>query len=159
MEFDFVVEIPRGSRNKYEMGEDGRIHLDRTLFTSTVFPTEYGYIDGSLGEDGDPLDGMLLTDEPTFPGCVVSSRPVGIFRMTDEKGPDDKAVCVPIADPRFEGIKDVSDISQFDRDRIEHFFSVYKALEPGKHVSGMSWADRAFAEQSVADAMKRASEI
>lgn len=156
MEFDFVVEIPKGSRNKYEMGEDGRIHLDRTLYTATAYPTEYGYIDGSLGEDGDPLDGMLLTEAPTFPGCVVRARAIAVFRMTDEKGPDDKAFCVPVGDPRFEGLKDVSDISPFDQAHIEHFFQVYKALEPGKFVSDLSWADRAYAEQSIGEAIKRA---
>lgn len=157
VEFDVVVEIPKGSRNKYEIGEDGRIHLDRTLFTSTVFPTEYGYIDASLGEDGDPLDAMVLLDEPTFPGCVIHARPVAMFRMEDEKGPDDKVVAVAVGDPRSAAIRDVGDLLDFDKDRIAHFFSVYKALEPGKYVEVIGWADRAFAEASVNDAFARAN--
>jgi inorganic pyrophosphatase len=156
VEFEFVVEIPKGSRNKYEFGEDGRIHLDRTLYTSTVFPTEYGYIDETLGEDGDPLDGMVICDEPTFPGCVIRARPIAMFRMTDEKGPDDKVVAVPVGDPRTAQLQDVGDLLDFDKDRIAHFFTVYKALEPGKYVEGISWADRAFAEQSVDAAFERA---
>ncbi len=157
MEFDFVVEIPKGSRNKYELGGDGRIHLDRTLFTSTVFPTEYGYIDESLGEDGDPLDGMVICDEPTFPGCVIRARPVAMFRMADEKGPDDKVVAVVVGDPRTSEIHDVGDLLGFDKDRIAHFFSVYKALEPGKHVEVIGWADREFAESSIDEAFARAN--
>lgn len=157
VEFDFVVEIPKGSRNKYEVGEDGRIHLDRTLFTSTVFPTEYGYIDATLGEDGDPLDAMLIFEEPTFPGCVIRARPIAMFRMTDEKGSDDKVVGVPVGDPRSAAIEDVADLSDFDKERIAHFFSVYKALEPGKHVEVIGWADRAFAEASIEEAFARAN--
>lgn len=158
VEFDFVVEIPKGSRNKYEVGEDGRVHLDRTLFTSTVFPAEYGYIDSSMGEDGDPLDAMVILEEPTFPGCVIRARPVAMFRMTDEKGPDDKVVAVVAGDPRTAAIKDIGDLLDFDRDRIAHFFSVYKALEPGKFVEGIGWADRAFAEASIDAAFKRADD-
>ncbi|MGA8295801.1 MAG: inorganic diphosphatase, partial [Acidimicrobiales bacterium] len=134
------------------------IHLDRTLYTSTVFPTEYGYIDASLGEDGDPLDAMVICEEPTFPGCVIRARPVALFRMTDEKGPDDKVVGVAVGDPRTAAIQDVGDLLDFDKDRIAHFFSVYKALEPGKHVEGISWADRATAESSISAAFERASD-
>ncbi len=157
MEFDVVVEIPKGSRNKYEVGEDGRIHLDRTLYTSTVYPTEYGYIDATLGEDGDPFDAMVICEEPTFPGCVIHARPVAMFRMNDEKGPDDKVVAVPVGDPRSAAIHDVDDLSDYDKDRISHFFSVYKALEPGKYVEVIGWEDRAFAESSVSESFLRAN--
>ncbi|MGB9113546.1 MAG: inorganic diphosphatase [Acidimicrobiales bacterium] len=157
MEFDVVVEIPKGSRNKYEFGEDGRIHLDRTLYTSTVYPTEYGYIDATLGEDGDPFDAMVICEEPTFPGCVIRARPVAMFRMKDEKGPDDKVVTVPVGDPRSAAIHDVSDLSDYDKDLISHFFSVYKALEPGKFVEVIGWESRSFAESSVTEAFDRAN--
>ncbi|WP_397333754.1 inorganic diphosphatase [Ornithinimicrobium sp. INDO-MA30-4] len=94
MFFDVTVEIPRGSRNKYEVDhETGRIRLDRLLFTPMHYPADYGYIEDTLGEDGDPLDALVLLDEPTVPGCVVSARPVAIFHMTDEAGGDDKLVC------------------------------------------------------------------
>ena len=98
MEFDVFIEIPRGSRNKYEVDhESGLIRLDRTLFTATQYPADYGFVPETLGEDGDPLDALVLVQEPTFPGCLIRSRPVGMFRMTDEKGGDDKVICVPAA--------------------------------------------------------------
>src|SRR6266849_6980038 len=98
MEFDVLIEIPRGSRNKYEVDHDsGLIRLDRTLFTATQYPADYGFVPDTLGEDGDPLDALVLVPEPTFPGCLIRSRPVGMFRMTDEKGGDDKILCVPAA--------------------------------------------------------------
>ncbi len=158
MEFDVVVEIPRGSRNKYEVGKDGRIHLDRALFTSMVFPSEYGYIDGTLAEDGDPLDAILLTEEPTFPGCVVCARPIALFRMTDEKGTDDKVVAVISGDPRFERYRDLSDLSQFERDYIQQFFESYKALEPGKFVADTDWEARAVAERVIDESRDRLPE-
>ena len=98
MEFDVLIEIPRGSRNKYEVDhESGLIRLDRTLFTATQYPADYGFVPDTLGEDGDPLDAMVLVLEPTFPGCLIRSRPIGMFRMRDEKGGDDKILCVPAA--------------------------------------------------------------
>jgi inorganic pyrophosphatase len=94
--YDVVVEIPRGQRNKYEVdAATGRIWLDRTLFTATRYPADYGYIDGTLGEDGDPLDALVLLEEPTFPGCMVRCRPIAIFYMTDEEGPDAKVISAP----------------------------------------------------------------
>jgi inorganic pyrophosphatase len=103
MEFDVLIEIPRGSRNKYEVDHSsGRIRLDRTLFTATQYPADYGFVEDTLGEDGDPLDALVLVQEPTFPGCLIRSRAIGMFRMTDEKGGDDKIICVPAGDPRQE---------------------------------------------------------
>ena len=103
MEFDVVIEIPRGCRNKYEVDhESGLIRLDRTLFTATQYPADYGFVLDTLGEDGDPLDALVLVQEPTFPGCLIRSRPIGMFRMRDEKGGDDKILCVPAGDPRQE---------------------------------------------------------
>ena len=111
MEFDVLIEIPRGSRNKYEVDhESGLIRLDRTLFTATQYPADYGFVPDTLGEDGDPLDALVLVLEPTFPGCLIRSRPIGMFRMTDEKGGDDKVLCVPASDPRQEHLRDLHDL-------------------------------------------------
>src|SRR3984893_4850914 len=108
MEFDVVIEIPRGSRNKYEVDhESGLIRLDRTLFTATQYPADYGFVPDARGEDGDPLDALVLVLEPTFPGCLIRSRPIGMFRMTDEKGGDDKVLCVPPGDPCQEHLRDI----------------------------------------------------
>ena len=156
MEFDVLIEIPRGSRNKYEVDhESGRIRLDRRLFTSTQYPADYGFVLDTLGEDGDPLDALVLLEEPTFPGCLIRSRPIGMFRMTDEKGGDDKLICVPAGDPRQEHLRDLDDLPRFDRMEIEHFFQIYKELEPGKSVEGAGWAGRAAAEAEVEASRQR----
>jgi inorganic pyrophosphatase len=157
MEFDVLIEIPRGSRNKYEVDHgSGRIRLDRTLFTSTQYPADYGYIEGTLGEDGDPLDALvLLQGDPLFPGVLVNCRAIGMFRMRDEKGGDDKVLCVPAEDPRLQYLQDIRDLPEFDRLEIQHFFEVYKELEPGKSVEGASWADRAGAEAEIAASRRR----
>jgi inorganic pyrophosphatase len=150
MEFDVIVEIPKGQRNKYEMDHaTGRIRLDRMLFTATRYPADYGFVEGTLGRDEDPLDALVLVEEPTFPGCLVRARPIGMFAMTDEKGPDDKIVSVPIGDPRQQRRQDLGDIPEFERLEIQHFFEVYKDLEPGKSVEGASWCDRAEAEAEI----------
>ena len=150
MEFDVLVEIPKGQRNKYEVDhESGRIRLDRTLFTSTQYPADYGYIEDTLGLDGDPLDALVLLQEPTFPGCLIKCRAIGMFRMTDEAGGDDKVLCVPATDPRLEHLRDISHVSKFDRLEIQHFFEVYKDLEPGKSVEGANWVGRTEAEAEV----------
>ncbi|MEU5154221.1 inorganic diphosphatase [Glycomyces sp. NPDC021274] len=156
MEFDVTVEIPKGSANKYEIDhETGRIRLDRTLFTATVYPADYGFIDDTLGQDGDPLDALVLV-EPTFPGCVIRARAIGMFRMRDEKGVDDKVLCVPAEDPRKDRFKDINDVPEFDRLEIQHFFTVYKDLEPGKSVEGATWTGRAEAEEEVRRSFERA---
>ena len=140
MEFDVVIEIPKGQRNKYEMDhESGRIRLDRMLFTSTRYPADYGFIEHTLADDGDPLDALVLLDEPTFPGCLIRCRAIGMFRMRDEKGADDKVLCVAATDPRMARYKEISDVSDFDLLEIQHFFEVYKALEPNKGVEIGSW--------------------
>jgi len=150
LEFDVTIEIPKGQRNKYEMDHHtGRIRLDRMLFTSTHYPSDYGFIEGTLGRDGDPLDALVLLEEPTFPGCLVRCRTIGMFEMTDEKGPDDKVLCVPVADVRQEHLRDLRHLPEFDRLEIQHFFEVYKDLEPGKSVEGASWVGRADAEAEV----------
>jgi inorganic pyrophosphatase len=149
VQFDVTIEIPKGQRNKYEIDhETGRIHLDRMLFTSMAYPEDYGFIEGTLGEDGDPLDALVILDEPTFPGCLIRCRAIGMFRMTDEAGGDDKVICVPASDPRMDKLQDIADLPKFDRLEIQHFFETYKDLEPGKSVEGATWVGRddAYAE-------------
>ncbi len=157
IEFDATIEIPKGQRNKYEVDhESGRIRLDRMLFTSTRYPHDYGFIEGTLGEDGDPLDVLVLLDEPTFPGCLITCRAIGMFHMRDEAGGDDKVLAVVAGDPRWEKVQDLSDISDFDRLEIQHFFETYKDLEPGKSVEGANWSGRAEAEREIAASYERA---
>jgi len=159
LEFDVTIEIPKGQRNKYEMDHHtGRIRLDRMLFTSTHYPSDYGFIEGTLGRDGDPLDALVLLEEPTFPGCLVRCRTIGMFQMTDEKGPDDKVLCVPVADVRQEHLRDIRHLPEFDRLEIQHFFEVYKDLEPGKSVEGAAWVGRADAEKEILASIRRQDE-
>jgi inorganic pyrophosphatase len=156
VEFDVFVEIPQGNRNKYELDKTtGRIRLDRMLFTSTRYPADYGFIENTLGQDGDPLDALVLLDEPTFPGCVIKCRAIGMFRMTDEAGGDDKVVCVPAHDPRKEHLRDIHHMPEFDKLEIQHFFEVYKDLEPGKSVEGATWANRAATEREIRASFQR----
>ena len=160
MDVEVIIEIPKGQRNKYEMDhETGRIRLDRMLFTSTRYPSDYGFIEDTLADDGDPLDALVLLEEPTFPGCVITCRVIGMFRMRDEKGLDDKVLCVPATDPRWKHLQDINDVPEFDRLEIQHFFEVYKALEPGKSVEGAEWADRSAAEAEVEECRKRFAEV
>jgi len=156
VEFDVTIEIPKGHRNKYEVDhESGRIRLDRMLFTAMAYPSDYGYVEESLGEDGDPLDALVLVGEPTFPGCRIRARVVGVFRMTDAKGPDEKILCVPLRDPSWLRVHDVHDIQPELRNEIEHFFQVYKDLEEAK-VETHGYGNRADAERVVAEARVRA---
>ena len=156
MEFEVIIEIPKGQRNKYEMDhKTGRIRLDRMLFTSTRYPADYGFIEDTLADDGDPLDALVLLEEPTFPGCQIRCRAIGMFRMRDEKGADDKVLCVPATDPRMAHLRDITDVPDFDQLEIQHFFEVYKDLEPGKSVEGSHWSDRACAEAEVERSRKR----
>ena len=159
MQFDVTIEIPKGQRNKYEMDhETGRIRLDRMLFTSTRYPSDYGFIEDTLADDDDPLDALVLLEEPTFPGCLITCRVIGMFRMRDEKGADDKVLCVPAQDPRMEHLRDIHHVPEFERLEIQHFFEVYKALEPGKSVQAEAWADRSAAEAEIEACRKRAAE-
>jgi len=156
VEFDVTIEIPKGQRNKYEVDhETGRVRLDRYLYTSMAYPADYGFIEDTLGEDGDPLDAMVLLPEPLFPGVLVEARPVAMFRMTDEAGGDDKVLCVPAGDHRWDHIQDVRDVPGFELDVIKHFFSQYKALEPGKFVKTADWVGRAEAEAEVLASVER----
>jgi inorganic pyrophosphatase len=156
VEFDVVIEIPKGQRNKYEMDhETGRIRLDRMLFTSTRYPADYGFVEDTLAPDGDPLDALVLLEEPTFPGCLIRCRTIGMFRMRDEMGADDKVLCVPATDPRMAHLRDIADVSEFDLLEIQHFFEVYKALEPGKMVQAATWVDVAEAEAEISESRVR----
>ena len=156
LEFDVLVEIPKGERNKYEVDhESGRLRLDRTLFTSTPYPADYGHIEDTLGQEPDPLDALVILQQPTFPGCLIKCRAIGMYRMTDEAGGDDKVLCVPAADPRLEHLRDISHVSKFDRLEIQHFFEVYKDLEPGKSVEGAEWVGRTEAEAEVVASFER----
>jgi inorganic pyrophosphatase len=159
VEFDVVVEIPKGQKNKYEVDHDsGRIRLDRMLFTAMTYPADYGFIEGTLGEDGDPLDALILLEEPTFPGCLVRSRAIALFEMTDENGPDAKVIAVPAADPRYHHLQDLADLPSFQTEAIRHFFEEYKVLEADKSVSGFAWSSREAAEAAIASAFDRIAE-
>lgn len=155
MSVDVTIEIPKGSRNKYEVDhETGRIHLDRYLFTTMAYPLDYGFIDHTLGEDGDPLDALVILPEAVVPGVVVPARVIGVFKMTDEAGGDDKLLCV-IDDPRWENYQDISDVSESLKNEIEHFFVHYKDLEPNKEVTGSGWGDKSEAEKILQEAIER----
>ena len=155
MSIEVTIEIPKGSRNKYELDhETGKIYLDRYLFTPMAYPLDYGFIDGTLGEDGDPLDALVILPEPVLPGVIVPARVLGVFKMTDEAGGDDKLLCV-IDDPRWAHLQDIEDVSQFQRDEIEHFFVHYKDLEQNKEVTGSGWGNKAEAEKIHAEAIAR----
>ncbi|SIT83985.1 inorganic diphosphatase [Microbacterium sp. RU33B] len=157
--YDAVIEIPRGSRVKYEVDHGtGRVFLDRVLYTAFGYPTNYGFFENTLGEDGDPLDVLVILDYDLHPGILASVRPVGVLKMSDEKGGDDKVVAVIAGDPRWDHIQDVNDIGQHLRDEIAHFFEHYKDLEPPKWVKVDEWADAAEAERLVGEAFERFAE-
>ena len=144
--FDVLVEIPKGSRNKYEYDFVlNKIRFDRMLFSSMMYPGDYGFIPETLALDGDPLDVLVLTAEPTFPMCVIEVKPIGVFHMADEKGPDEKIICVPVSDPIWSHRDDIADINPHRLKEIEHFFQVYKDLEKKKvDVGGFGDSNEAY---------------
>jgi inorganic pyrophosphatase len=149
---EVVVEIPRGSRNKYELDKErGVMRLDRVLYSSVHYPTDYGFITGTLALDGDALDALVVVDEPTFPGCHVIARPIGVLDMRDEKGPDHKILAVPIGDPRYAEILDLKGIGQPWLREIENFFQTYKMLEP-KWTNVVGWEDVDVARRVIREA-------
>ncbi len=149
------VEIPKGSRNKYEYDEDlGAVKLDRLLYSSIVYPTDYGFIPDTLGEDEDPLDAMVCVTEPTFPGCVIEVKPLALFRMRDEEGIDDKILCVPLSDPSWNTLEKLDDLPKQLTDEITHFFSVYKDLEQ-KTVDVDGWYGLEDAQRKVEEGRRR----
>jgi inorganic pyrophosphatase len=149
---EVFVEIPRGSRNKYEIDKErGVLVLDRVLYSSVHYPTDYGFVVDTLADDGDALDALVVVDEPTFPGCHVMARPIGVLDMQDEKGPDQKILAVPIGDPRFARIHDLHDIDPHWLREIENFFQTYKALED-KWTDVVGWRDAAVAARVIGHA-------
>jgi inorganic pyrophosphatase len=153
MDVEVIVETPQGSRNKYRIDpKSGRIRFDRMLFTSTVYPMDYGKVADTLAEDGDPLDVLTWLEEPTFPGCLLTVRPVAVFWMTDERGPDAKLLAVASHDIRKNRIRDLTDVPRHLLNEIGHFFDIYKELEPGKSTDVRGWMDRAEAERVIKEA-------
>ena len=157
MEIEVVVEIAKGGRNKYEYDQErGVFVLDRVLYSSVHYPTDYGFIPETLAADGDPLDVMVMIEEPTFTGCHVLARPVGILIMHDEKGQDEKVLSVPVRDPRFDHISDLDDVSPHLLKEIENFFATYKTLE-GKHTITLGWNNVEVALRTIEEARRAAS--
>ncbi len=151
-----MIEIPKGSRNKYEWSpQHGRFLLDRFLSSSVVFPTDYGFVDGTEGPDGDPLDVLVAVSEPTFTGCGVLARPVAVLWLEDQGEREPKVVCVPCEDPNWQRVDDVDGLGEQLREEIAHFFVAYKARE-GHEVSTAGWEGRESAERVIAEAQRRA---
>src|SRR5436305_5945486 len=156
---DVIIEIPQGSRNKYEYDHDKHaIRLDRVLHSSVHYPTDYGFIPDTLSKDGDPLDVLVVVLNPTFPGCHVPARPIGVLRMHDEKGEDEKILAVPVGDPRFDGIEDLGGLSEHWLKEIENFFATYKLLEE-KDTDLLGWDDVDEARTVIEDAHRRYREV
>jgi inorganic pyrophosphatase len=152
---DVVIEIPKGSRNKYEYDyEKKMIRYDRMIFSSMHYPSDYGFIPESLALDGDALDVLVLVSEPTFPGCLIEVSPIGLFKMADEKGPDAKILCVPVTDPIWNKISSLEEVNPHLIKEIEHFFQVYKDLEK-KKVGIEGWEDKEAAIEAIKDSRKR----
>lgn len=155
MVVDVVIEIPQGSQNKYELDHHtGRLRLDRVLYSPVHYPAEYGFVENTLSQDGDPVDVLVLTSFPTFPGCTVRGRIVGLLLMTDDKGLDNKILAVAQDDPRFDHIHELSDVPEHILREIAHFFSSYKHLE-GKSVTIDGWRGRAEGEAELAAGIER----
>jgi inorganic pyrophosphatase len=156
---DVLIEIARGSRSKYELDErTGRLRLDRVLYSSVHYPTDYGFIVDTLARDGDHLDVLVLTEEPAIPGSLRTARPIGLLDMADEKGPDEKVLAVPTGDPRFADIKSLDDLPQHWRLEIQTFFDSYKDLEGGKGATVKGWRGTEDAWSAIAHAQRRFQE-
>ncbi|MEX2054147.1 MAG: inorganic diphosphatase [Candidatus Colwellbacteria bacterium] len=156
MKIDIVVEIPKGSRNKYEFDEKtGQIKLDRVLRSAVQYPGDYGEIPDTLGEDGDPLDAIIINRFPTFPGCRVPARIIGVLEMIDSGDKDEKLIAVPEGDQDFSEWKDIGDVPQSVKDEIKEFFSTYKNLEPGKVVEVKEWGNVKDAKKILENAQER----
>ncbi len=158
LEFDVLIEIPKGSRNKYEYDPEKRmIRYDRMIFSSMHYPSDYGFVPETLAQDGDPLDVLVLVSEPTFPGCLIKVRPIGIFNMADEKGPDAKILCVPVSDPIWNKLHRLEEVNPHLKAEIEHFFLVYKDLEE-KKVAVEGWEDEVRAREVYYECVARYQE-
>ncbi|CAN5864732.1 inorganic diphosphatase [soil metagenome] len=154
-EMTVVVEIPRGSRNKYELDkETGLFRLDRVLYSAVHYPGDYGFFPQTYALDNDPLDALVMVTVPTFPGCAIDVRPLGLFRMKDRDEMDEKILCVPSADPLYDDYESIADVPAHFLREVEHFFTVYKDLE-GARVHPMGWEDRESARTSIIDGVAR----
>ncbi len=150
-----LIEIPKGSRNKYEWDkEKNLIRFDRMLFSSVHYPTDYGFIQDTLGDDGDALDVLVLVSEATFPGCLIEAKPIGVFKMSDDKGGDEKILSVPLYDPLWNHINSLDGVPPHLLKEIEHFFSIYKNLEK-KAVKIIGWDNKAKAEKIIKECQNR----
>lgn len=150
-----MIEIPKGSRNKYEYDKEKRVlRFDRMLFSAVHYPSDYGFIPDTVAQDGDPLDALVLVWEPTFPGCLIEARPVGLFKMWDEKGPDEKILCVPVSDPLWNYIESLADVPPHLLKEIAHFFAIYKDLEE-KKTGVEGWEDRDAAVKIIRESEHR----
>ncbi|MCG2690437.1 inorganic diphosphatase [Candidatus Parcubacteria bacterium] len=161
-EINVIVEIPKGSKNKYEIDEEtGAICLDRALYSSVYFPFEYGSIPQTASEDGDPLDIVLLATNPTFPGCLVKARPIGVLLMEDEAGVDNKVVVVPKSkiDPRFSHVNEYTDLTEHQQREIKEFFETYKRLEPNKFVKITGWEGVKKAKEIITQAVQKYKKV
>ena len=153
--FSCIIEIPKGSRNKYEWDhERERLVLDRFLFSSVVYPTDYGFIPDTLSQDGDPLDVMCCVSEATFPGCMIDVKPIALFRMEDDQGIDAKVLCVPLSDPGWNTMEKLEDLPELLTNEITHFFSIYKDLEQ-KKVTVDGWYSREDAIAEIEESRQR----
>lgn len=154
LDVEVIIEIPQGSRNKYEYDHDtGAIHLDRVLHSSVHYPTDYGFMPGTLSKDGDPLDVMVLMYDPTFPGCHLRARPIGVLHMIDDKGSDEKILAVPVHDPRFDDVTTLQDMRGHWLREIENFFATYKLLEE-KDTDLLGWDGTEEAWKVIAEARR-----
>ena len=157
--FDVFIEIPAGSRNKYEFDFDSKLmRFDRLLFSSMKYPADYGFIPQTYALDNDPLDVLLLATEPTIPGLVVEVKPIGVFYMSDDKGKDEKIICVPIGDPLMSELNDLDDINNHLLKEIEHFFKVYKDLE-NKKVETNGFGDKKAALEMIKECQERFAQL
>ncbi len=153
-----LIEIPSGSRNKYELDkESGLMRLDRVLYSAVHYPGDYGFIPRTLHEDGDPCDILVLVNEPTFPGCQIDARPIGVLMMRDRGEPDDKILAVPSHDPYYGEYFDIADIPQHYLKEVEHFFHIYKDLE-GRRVQTVGWEKSEKAMRVITDSITRYAE-
>lgn len=154
-EITAVVEIPSGSRNKYELDKaSGLLRLDRVLYSAVHYPGDYGFIPRTLSEDHDPCDVLILVNEPTFPGCQIDARPIGVLHLLDRGEPDEKVLAVPSTDPFYSEYFDIADIPQHYLKEVEHFFAIYKDLE-GKRVQVAGWEKSDAAMRVIRDALAR----
>src|SRR5919108_5029584 len=156
--FPVIIEVPKGSKNKYELDKDtGLLRLDRVLYSAVHYPADYGFIPRTLHEDGDPCDILVLLNEPTFPGCQIDARPIGVLRMLDRGEPDDKILAVPTNDPYYGEYFDIADIPQHYLKEVEHFFYIYKDLE-GRRVQTVGWEKSERAMRVIMESIARYAE-